>query len=63
MGPCQGRTCGDIAGELLARRTRERSREAVGCFSARTPLRPIAIEALTGEFTYEDIPIPTAAPI
>jgi len=63
MGPCQGRTCGDIAGELLARRTRVRSREYVGCFSARTPLRPVAIEALTGDFNYEDIPIPTAAPI
>jgi thioredoxin reductase len=63
MGPCQGRTCGDIAGELLAQRTPERSREYVGCFSARTPLRPVAVDALTGDFTYEDIPIPTAAPI
>jgi thioredoxin reductase len=63
MGPCQGRTCGDIAGDLLALRSSARSREYVGCFSARTPLRPVAIEALTGEFTYEVIPIPTAAPI
>ena len=63
MGPCQGRTCGDIVGELLAQRTRERSREYVGCFSARTPLRPVALEALTGEFSYADIPIPAAAPI
>jgi thioredoxin reductase len=63
MGPCQGRTCGDVAGELLARRTGECSREYVGCFSARTPLRPVVIEALTGNFSYEHIPIPTAAPI
>ncbi|WP_434114130.1 FAD-dependent oxidoreductase [Paraburkholderia caffeinilytica] len=63
MGPCQGRTCGDVAGELLMRRTGAGSREAVGCFSARTPLRPVTVEALTGDFSYDDIPIPKAAPL
>ncbi|HYS67930.1 MAG TPA: (2Fe-2S)-binding protein [Paraburkholderia sp.] len=63
MGPCQGRTCGDVAGELLARRAHDPSRERVGCFSARTPLRPVTIEALTGDYTYDDIPIPKAAPL
>lgn len=63
MGPCQGRTCGDVAGELLMRRVGAASRESVGCFSARTPLRPVEVEALTGEFTYDDIPIPKAAPL
>ncbi|MFT4069704.1 FAD-dependent oxidoreductase [Paraburkholderia sp.] len=62
MGPCQGRTCGDVVGELLMRRTGV-TREAVGCFSARTPLRPVTVEALTGSFTYDEIPIPTAAPL
>jgi len=63
MGPCQGRTCGDIAAELLAARAHGGSRERAGCFSARTPLRPMTVEALTGNFSYDDIPIPTAAPL
>jgi len=63
MGPCQGRSCGDVAAELLARRKPQGSRESVGCFSARTPLRPLTIEALTGTFTYDDIPMPQAAPL
>jgi len=63
MGPCQGRTCGDVAGELLMRRMGTASRETVGCFSARTPLRPVTVEALTGNFTYDEIPIPKAAPL
>ncbi|CAB3809899.1 NAD(P)/FAD-dependent oxidoreductase [Paraburkholderia fynbosensis] len=63
MGPCQGRTCGDVAGELLMRRLGAPSRDDVGCFSARTPLRPVTIEALTGDFSYDDIPIPKAAPL
>jgi thioredoxin reductase/bacterioferritin-associated ferredoxin len=63
MGPCQGRTCGDVASELLMRRVGAASRETIGCFSARTPLRPVSVEALTGDFTYDDIPIPQAAPL
>jgi thioredoxin reductase/bacterioferritin-associated ferredoxin len=63
MGPCQGRTCGDVAAELLAARVHGGSRERAGCFSARTPLRPMTVEALTGEFSYDDIPIPKAAPL
>ncbi|MDP9153070.1 MAG: FAD-dependent oxidoreductase [Pseudomonadota bacterium] len=63
MGPCQGRTCGDIAAEILAARTPGGSREQAGSFSARTPLRPMTVEALTGDFTYADIPIPKAAPL
>lgn len=61
MGPCQGRTCGDVTGALLARHVG--TREAAGCFSGRTPLRPVSVEALTGEYTYDDIPIPKAAPL
>jgi thioredoxin reductase/bacterioferritin-associated ferredoxin len=63
MGPCQGRTCGDVVAELLAARACSGSRERAGCFSARTPLRPMTVEALTGNFSYGDIPIPTAAPL
>lgn len=62
MGPCQGRTCGDVAAELLAAHHRI-EREHTGIFSARTPLRPVGVAALTGDFVYADIPIPKAAPL
>jgi tRNA (Thr-GGU) A37 N-methylase len=63
MGHCQGRICGDVAGELLVRRMPGASRESVGVFTARSPLRPVTIGALTGDFEYRDIAIPTAAPL
>jgi thioredoxin reductase/bacterioferritin-associated ferredoxin len=62
MGPCQGRVCGDIAGALLAVGT-GRARAEVGVFTARTPLRPLPIEALTGVYDYADIRLPPAAPL
>ena len=62
MGPCQGRTCGDIAAELLATKMGV-SRETVGIFSPRTPLRPLTISNMTGYYDYADIPIPKAAPL
>ena len=61
MGPCQGRTCGDVAGALLA--AHAGSREAVGCFTGRAPLRPVSLAELAGDYTYADIPIPKAAPL
>ncbi len=61
MGPCQGRFCGDVAGELLAQKVG--SREAVGAFTARPPLRPVALADLMGAFDYADIPIPAPAPL
>ena len=61
MGPCQGRFCGDVAGEILAARVG--SREAVGTFTARPPLRPVPLADLMGSFDYADIPIPAPAPL
>ncbi|MFH6781999.1 MULTISPECIES: (2Fe-2S)-binding protein [Methylobacterium] len=61
MGPCQGRLCGDVAAELLAARVG--TREAVGAFTARPPLRPIGFDELMGDFDYADIPIPEPAPL
>jgi bacterioferritin-associated ferredoxin len=63
MGSCQGRLCGDIAGELLMQRVGAGSREVVGRFTVRLPLRPVTLAALTGSFDYNDIPIPAAAPL
>ena len=61
MGPCQGRMCGDVAAQLLAQRVG--SREAVGHWTGRPPLRPVALDALIGDFDYGDIPIPEPAPL
>jgi hypothetical protein len=35
----------------------------VGRFTPRMPLRPVTLDALTGSFGYDDIPIPAAAPL
>ena len=61
MGPCQGRSCGDIVAELVAQRVG--GREAAGYFTGRLPLRPVSLEAVTGEYVYADIPVPKAAPL
>lgn len=62
MGPCQGRTCGDVAAELAARQGGV-DREAFGYFTGRAPLRPVSLEQLTGDYGYADIPLPKAAPL
>ena len=61
MGPCQGRICGETVASLLARHAGDR--EQVGMWTARAPLRPVPVEPLIGEVTYEKIPIPKAAPL
>ncbi len=61
MGECQGRICSEAAAGLLAAR-RGVGRAAVGCFTARLPLRPLPLQALLGDFDYADIPIPAPAP-
>jgi bacterioferritin-associated ferredoxin len=61
MGPCQGRSCGDVVAELVARRVG--GREAAGYFTGRLPLRPVSLEAVTGDYVYADIPVPKAAPL
>lgn len=61
MGPCQGRMCGETAAQLLAHHVG--SREAVGYWTGRPPLRPVPLAALLGTFAYSDIPVPTPAPL
>lgn len=62
MGPCQGRSCGDILGEIVAQRV-EGGRDGAGFFTGRPPLRPIRLGDLTGQYDYSHIPIPKAAPL
>lgn len=61
MGPCQGRMCGDVVGELVA--SYAGSREAAGYWTGRPPLRPVPLDALLGTFDYDDIPVPAPAPL
>jgi bacterioferritin-associated ferredoxin len=60
MGPCQGRMCGEAVASLLA--AARGSREAVGFWTGRAPLRPVPLDDLLGEYDYADIPLPQAAP-
>ena len=61
MGPCGGRMCGEAAAALMECEGVER--QSIGHWTARPPLRPIAIEALTGDFDYADIPVSEPAPL
>lgn len=71
MGPCQGRSCGETAAELLALRLVadgvvtdvDAGRRRAGQWTGRTPLRPVPLSALVGEFSYDDIPVPEPAPL
>jgi len=60
MGPCQGRICGETVADLVAHHTGGRVR--AGIFTARPPLRPIALDTLTGIYDYAHISVPPAAP-
>ncbi|MGI9334509.1 MAG: FAD-dependent oxidoreductase [Gammaproteobacteria bacterium] len=60
MGPCQGRVCGDTVAHLVAERVGSRVR--AGIWTARAPLRPVAIDELPGQYEYADIPMPEDAP-
>jgi thioredoxin reductase/bacterioferritin-associated ferredoxin len=62
MGPCGGRVCGEAAAMLIAAATGW-DREAIGQPSARPPLRPVPLAAITGAFDYDDLPIPAPAPL
>jgi thioredoxin reductase len=60
MGPCQGRMCADTAAALLS--AHGVARQDAGQFTGRTPLRPVPLDLLTGDYAYADIVLPPAAP-
>ena len=53
MGPCQGRMCAEAAARLVAARVG--GREAAGTWTARVPIRPVPLDDLTSDLTYEEI--------
>ena len=61
MGPCQGRMCGDSVAEIAA--AKFGSREAAGTWTPRVPFVPLDILSTTGDYDYDDIPIPPPAPL
>lgn len=62
MGPCGGRVCSEAAAMLIAAATGW-DRATIGQPSARPPLRPVPLAAITGAFDYDDLPIPAPAPL
>jgi thioredoxin reductase/bacterioferritin-associated ferredoxin len=60
MGPCQGRNCCDSAGRLME--LNGISRQEFGQMAGRAPFRPVPIEAIAGDFTYDDIALPLSLP-
>jgi thioredoxin reductase len=50
MGSCQGRTCGPVLFDIISALTRQ-TPVAVGCTSARAPIKTVALGALAGMAT------------
>jgi len=53
MGPCQGRVCGETISSLCAERMG--GKERVGLWTGRSPLRPVPMKEVIGDYRYEDI--------
>ncbi|MEQ9327968.1 MAG: NAD(P)/FAD-dependent oxidoreductase, partial [Rhodospirillales bacterium] len=62
MGPCGGRFCRETAAMLTAAMTGSDIAE-IGLPTGRPPLRPLPVEAVTGDFDYDELPIPAPAPL
>ena len=62
MGPCGGKYCQAAIAKLIAEKE-NLSEAEIAPPSPRPPLRPIPASALSGEFEYEDLPIPKPAPL
>ncbi len=56
MGPCGGRMCADATAALME--CAGVPFAEIGRLTARTPLRPVPLSALTGSYEYRDIPLP-----
>ena len=53
MGPCQGRSCGEAAAELMAQHVG--SRNSVGRWTMRPPLQPVPVAALVPRTGFEPV--------
>lgn len=62
MGPCGGRYCAESLA-IITEHVNKQSREQIGLPTSRPPLRPIAINDLSDDFNYDDLPIPGVSPL
>ncbi|MBL4784702.1 MAG: FAD-dependent oxidoreductase [Cohaesibacteraceae bacterium] len=62
MGPCGGRYCSETVA-MLACEILGMPRSQWGQASARSPIRPVKIGKISGDFSYEELPIPASAPL
>ena len=62
MGACGGRVCEDSVARLIALKT-SRTREEIGQATGRSPLRPVELDAIAGDFDYDALPMPAPAPL
>lgn len=62
MGPCQGRSCEDGLRQILME-SGDISPQDTGILTVRSPFFPLPLNTISGEFVYDDIPLPKAAPL
>ena len=62
MGPCGGKYCQTAIARLIAMRE-NRTEAEISPPAPRPPLRPVPVSALSGDFDYNDLPIPKPAPL
>lgn len=62
MGPCGGKFCQSAMSQLIAS-TKNIPISDIPPTTARPPLRPVPVDAIAGDFDYDDLPIPKPAPL
>ena len=62
MGPCQGRTCQYAASKIVAEYLNSEI-ENLGYLTGRSPIRPVPLDRVLGDFDYEKITKVEAAPL
>jgi thioredoxin reductase len=62
MGACGGRYCTETAARITAAAT-GRAYEDIGLPTVRPPLRPVLLGTMVGDFDYDSLPVPGAAPL
>ena len=62
MGPCGGKYCQTAIARLIAMHENRPEAEILPPMP-RPPLRPVSVASLSGEFNYDDLPIPKPAPL
>lgn len=62
MGPCGGKYCQTVITRIIAK-SEAKAEADIPPPTARPPLRPVLVSALSGEFDYADLPIAKPAPL